>query len=151
MGGGEVITPAKAPAPPGPVQAARQSVALNPVAVTYGAQIAVTLLAGFGLHLSRDQAGAVSTAITALAAIVTAVSVRPVVVPAVTGAAAAILTACAAFGLKLPPEQVSAAAGALGVILMLVTHAAVVPLAAARQGLTAHEILLAQTVRRTPQ
>jgi hypothetical protein len=124
---------------------------MNPVAVAWGAQMAVTLLAGFGLHLSRVQDGAVTTIATALVAAATALTARPAFIPAVSGAAAAILTACAAFGLKLPAEQVSAAAGALGVILMLVTHAAVVPVAAARQGLTAHEILLAQTVRRTPQ
>jgi hypothetical protein len=135
-------------APPGPVAAARQSVALNPVAVAWAAQIAVTLLAGFGLHLTRDQAGAVTAIASALVAIVTALTSRPWFIPGITGAAAAVLTACAAFGLKLQPEQVSAAAGALGVVLMLITHAAVIPAVAARQGLTAHEILLSQTVRR---
>jgi hypothetical protein len=135
------------PAPPTAVQAARQSVALNPVAAAWAAQIAVTLLAGYGVHLTRVQDGAVSTIATALVAAATAVSARPWYIPALTGATASILTACAAFGLKWSPEQVSAAASALGVILMLTTHAAVIPAAAARQGLTGHELLLARTVR----
>jgi hypothetical protein len=142
------MTAAQPPARAPGMDAARQSVALNPVAIAWAAQMAVTLLAGFGLNMSRAQDGAVTTIATALVAVVTACSARPWYIPAITGAAASVLTACAAWGLRWSPEQVSAAAGALGVVLMLVTHAAVVPVAAARQGLTAHEIMLAQTVRK---
>jgi hypothetical protein len=141
------VAPNPSPAAAGPLAAARESAALNPIALAWTVQMGVSLLAGFGLHLTAGQAGAVSSIAAALVGVITALAARPWFIPAITGGVTAILTACAAFGLHWSGEQVSAAATALGVILMLVAHGASIPLAAARQGLTADELLLAQTVR----
>lgn len=150
---------APGPPPPGAAQAARTSVSLNPVTITWAATTGLTLAAGFGLDLSRNQAGAVVTIITGLAAVVTGLTARPWYVPGITGAATSGLAAAAAFGLKLSPEQVSAAAGALGMILGVLTTGSVVPAAAARVGVTATDVQLGRAAlpatprprRRTPR
>lgn len=130
------------PAQPTAAQAARTSISLNPVTVTWAVTTAATIGAGFGLNLTKDQAGAVVVIITALAAIVSGFTARPFYVPAITGAATSGLAACAAFGLHWTPEQVSAATAALGMVLGIVTTGSVVPVAAARAGTTATEVQL---------
>jgi hypothetical protein len=130
---------AATPEPPRP-----SAIALSPVALAWAVNMTVALLAGFGLHLTAGQAGAAETTAAALVALITALTARPWYIPAITGAAASLLTACAAFGLHWDAEQVSAAATALSVVLMLVAHSAAIPTAAARQGLTATEIMLSR-------
>ncbi len=130
------------PAQPSAAQAARTSISLNPVTVTWAVSTAATLGAGFGLTLSKDQAGAVVTIITALAAIVSGFTARPFYVPGITGAATSGLAAAAAFGLHWQPEQVASASAALGMILGVLTTGSVVPVAAARAGTTATEVQL---------
>lgn len=132
------------------VQAARTSISLNPVTVTWAVATAATLAAGFGLHLSKDQTGAIVTGVTGLAAIVSALSSRPWYVAGVTGAATSVLAACAAFGLKLSPEAVTAATGALGIVLGVLTTGSAVPVAAARAGTTATEVQLGRAALPPP-
>ena len=132
-----------APAPQSsPAGAARTSIALNPVTITWAATTAVTLGAGFGLSLTTDQAGAVVAIITGLAAVITGLTARPWYVPAITGGATSALAACAAFGLNWGPEQVAAATSALGLVLGILTTGSVVPVAAARAGVTATDVQL---------
>jgi hypothetical protein len=129
--------------PPGPV-------ALNPVAIAWAANLLVAMLAGFGLHLTTAQAGAVTVIAAALVGVVTAVTARPWYIPGITGAATAALSAGAAFGLDWTPEQIGLAATALSLVLLLATRQAVIPAAAARRGLTGEDIMLARLVAPRP-
>lgn len=141
---------APGPPPPTAAQAARTSISLNPITITYAVTTAATLATGFGLHLSKDQTGAIVTGVTAAAAIVAAFTARPWYVPGITGAATSALAACAAWGLKLPPETISAATAALGMILGVLTTGSVVPVAAARVGATAADVQLGKAALAAP-
>ena len=133
-----------APKTPGPL-------ALNPVAIAWAGNLAVAMAAGFGLHLTADQAGAVTVIAASIVGVITAFTSRPWYIPGITGAATAGLSAGVAFGLHWTPEQIGLATSALSVVLMLVTHQSVIPVAAAKRGLTATEILLARlTVGQAP-
>lgn len=136
--------------PPTAAQAARTSIALNPLTVSWAVSTAATLGVGFGLSLSKDQTGAIVTGITGLAAVVSAFTSRPWYVAGVTGGATSALAACAAFGLKLPPETISAATAALGMILGVLSTGSVVPVAAARAGTTAVEVELGRAALAAP-
>lgn len=126
-----------APRDPGPL-------ALSPVAVAWACGLLADLLAAFGLHLTAVQTGAVSVIAAAAIGVVTAITARPWYIPGITGAAAAALSAAAAFGLHWTAGQVGAATSALSLVLMLLTHQSVIPAAAARTGMTATDIWLAQ-------
>jgi uncharacterized protein (DUF697 family) len=133
--------PAEPPRQPG-------GAALNPVVIAWAANMAVTLVAAFGLKLTRDQVGAVQVFAAAAVAVATALTARPWYIPGITGAAAAVMTGCAAFGLRWTPEQVGLASSGLSLVLMLLTHQSVIPAAAARRGLTGTELLLARQLAR---
>lgn len=122
--------------------AAGRAVALSPVALGYAVNIGAAMLAGFGIHLTRDQTGAVLTITAGVVTVFTALFARPWHVAAIPGAATAILTACAAFGLKWTPEQIATGVAALSAVLGYLTQSAVVPAAAVHLGTTATELLL---------
>ena len=136
--------------PPTAAQAARTSISLNPITITWAVSTAATLGAGFGLHLTKDQTGAIVTGVTGLAAVVSAITSRPWYVAGVTGGATSALAACAAFGLKLSPETISAATAALGIILGVLSTGSAVPVAAARVGVTATDVQLGKAVLEAP-
>jgi hypothetical protein len=136
--------------PPTAAQAARTSISLNPITVTYAVSTAATLATGFGLHLSRDQTGAIVTGVTGLAAVVSALTSRPWYVAGVTGGATSALAAAAAFGLKLSPETISAGTAALGMILGVLSTGSAVPVAAARAGVTATDVQLGKAALEAP-
>ena len=114
--------------PPTAAQAARTSIALNPLTVSWAVSTAATLGVGFGLSLSKDQTGAIVTGITGLAAVVSAFTSRPWYVAGVTGGATA----------------------ALGMILGVLSTGSVVPVAAARAGTTAVEVELGRAALAAP-
>jgi len=127
--------------------ALRTSLALNPVTITWAGNLVLVLLAGFGLHLDRVQAGAVTVVLSGLTGVITGLTARPWFIPGITGGTAAVLSACAAFGLHLTGPQVTAVTAALSAVLMLLTHSAVVPVAAARLGTTATALLVTGATR----
>lgn len=92
----------------------------------------VTAWAAFGFRASPAQTAAVATIGTALAAIITAFSTRPVSVPVITGAVSTIAVAAGAFGLHLTSAQIGAAVPVLGLVLSLVLRQAITPLVTLR-------------------
>jgi hypothetical protein len=73
-------------------------------------------------HLSPAWSAAVFSAATAIGTIFTAFQVRPVEVPAISGAATAVLGDLALLGLKVPPEVLGALTGAITFALGTVLH-----------------------------
>ena len=102
----------------------------EPAVLLYTLNSAVALLVAFGLDLTHDQVGAISTIATAVLTIATAVMTRPVVVPTVTAAVATLLTAAASFGLHLTANQIGAVVTALSIALALLLRQNVTPAAA---------------------
>lgn len=104
----------------------------EPAVVLNSLAALVTALTAFGVHASPTQTAAVATIGTALAAIITAFSTRPVSVPVITGAVSTIAVAAGAFGLHLTSAQIGAAVPVLGLVLSLVLRQAVTPLVTLR-------------------
>ncbi|NJP24476.1 hypothetical protein FLW53_09690 [Microbispora sp. SCL1-1] len=101
----------------------------EPAVWVYAVNSLVALLVAFGLNLSQEQTGAITTIATGVLAAVVAVLTRPFVVSALTGAVGTVLTAVAAFGLELSSDQIGAFVTALGVVLSLVLRMNVTPAA----------------------
>ncbi|WP_329521142.1 hypothetical protein [Spirillospora sp. NBC_01491] len=99
----------------------------EPAVIIYAVNAAVAALVAWGLDLTAGQVAAVTTIATAVLAGVVAVMTRPVVVSAVTGAAATVLTALAAFGLDLTADQISTSVTAGSIVLALLLRQAVSP------------------------
>lgn len=94
-------------------------------AVVIGAVSAIlAVLVGFGLDfLSADQAGAISAALTAAAAVYTAVKVRPVAPSLFVGLITTGATLAGAYGFNLSQAQVGVlAAASVAVMTALVTR-----------------------------
>jgi hypothetical protein len=119
-----------------------RAVTLNPAVTVAGVSVAVDLIAG-PAGLTRDQAGALTVTVAATGTVIMGLAARPRHVAAIPPAITTVLVALAAFGLKLTPEQVGFAAAAASGVLGMLTHTAVVPAPAARQGVTATELMLA--------
>jgi hypothetical protein len=103
---------------------------LEPAAILYGVNALVALLVAYGLNLTAEQTGAITTITTAVLAIATALATRPIVVSTITGAVASLLAAVAAFGLELSADQIGATVTALSVVLALLLRANVSPVPA---------------------
>ena len=103
----------------------------EPAVIIYALNAAVALFVSFGLPLSHDMVGAVTTIATAVLSIYVAAVTRPVVVSTITAAAASVLTAVAAFGLHLTTDQVGTVVTALSIGLALLLRQAVSPAPAA--------------------
>lgn len=104
----------------------------EPAIVLNSAAAFVTAAAAFWFHASPGQTAAIATIATALAAVITAFSARPVSVPVITGAVSTIAVAAGAFGLHLTATQIGAAVPELGLILSLILRQAVTPLVTLR-------------------
>jgi hypothetical protein len=102
----------------------------EPAVIVYALNAAVALLVSFGLPLSHDMVGAITTIATAVLSIVVAVMTRPVVVSTITAAAASVLTAAAAFGFHLTADQIGYTVTALSIGLALLLRQNVTPTAA---------------------
>lgn len=101
----------------------------EPAVWVYAINSLVALAVAFGLDLSPEQTGAITTIATGVLAAVVAVLTRPFVVSALTGAVGTVLTAVAAFGLELSSDQIGAFVTALGVVLSLILRMNVTPAA----------------------
>jgi hypothetical protein len=110
---------------------------LEPVAIMYVLNVAVSLLVSWGLKLTADQVGAITTIATAVVTLVTAFSVRPVPLTVVKGAAATVLVAFSAFGLHLTVNQIGYSTAALSIIVGFLLRQSVTPASAAVKGSTA--------------
>ena len=102
----------------------------EPAILAWALSGGLAVLLGNVFHISSTQEAAVTTILTALAAIATAVKARPVEVSVVVGAVATIAVAAAAFGLHLSAAEIGAASAILSGILGLVFRANVSPAAA---------------------
>jgi hypothetical protein len=107
----------------------------EPAVWLYAVNAGVALLVAFGLNLTHDQVGAVTTIATAVLTIATAVLTRPWVVSTLTAAVGSLLTAVAAFGLHLSGDQVGAVVTALSIVLALLLRQNVSPTPAAARRL----------------
>lgn len=101
----------------------------EPAVIVGGVNSVIAAAVAFGLHLTATQTGAVTTAATAVLALIAAAAARPASVPVVTGAVATIATAAAAFGLHLTADQIGTAVPALSLVLSLVLRQAITPVA----------------------
>jgi hypothetical protein len=77
------------------------------------------MLVSFGLNLSADKTGAIVVIATALLALVTAVTARPVAVSVLAGIGTSVVTACAAFGLGFNPAKLGTLVAFLTVVMGL--------------------------------
>jgi hypothetical protein len=103
--------------------------AFEPAAILYGINAGVALLVAYGLPLTAEQTGAITTITTAVLAAVVALRTRPVVVSTVTGAVGTALAAVAAFGLDLSADKIGATVMALSIGLALLLRQNVTPAA----------------------
>src|SRR5918992_1883807 len=101
----------------------------EPAVVVYAVNVAVALLVAYGLPLTADMTGALTTLATAFVTVWTAATTRPVVVPAITGAVGTALAAVAAFGLDLSADQIGATVAAVSIVLALLFRQNVTPAA----------------------
>lgn len=101
----------------------------EPAIWVYAINSLVALAVAFGLNLSQEQTGAITTIATGVLAAVVAIMTRPFVVSALTGAVGTILTAVAAFGLEFTSDQIGTFVAALGVVLSLALRMNVTPAA----------------------
>jgi hypothetical protein len=113
---------------------------LEPVAIMYVLNVAVSLLVSWGLKLTADQVGAITTIATAVVTLVTAFTVRPVPLTVIKGAAATVLVAFSAFGLHLTVNQIGYSTAALSIIVGFLLRQSVTPASAAAQGTTAAKL-----------
>lgn len=99
----------------------------EPAVIAYVVNAAVALLVSFGLPFSDGQVDAVTVITTALAAAVTAVMTRPIVVSTLTGALASVMAALAAFELDFSPEQIGQSVAFASIVLALLLRQNVSP------------------------
>ena len=99
----------------------------EPAVIAYVVNAAVVLLVSYGLPLSDGQVNAVTVITTALAAAVTAVMTRPIVVSTLTGTLAAVMTALAAFKLDFTDEQIGQTVAFASIVLALLLRQNVSP------------------------
>jgi hypothetical protein len=104
----------------------------EPSVLVNGVSALVTAWVAFGFRASPAQTAAVATIGTALAAVITACTTRPVSVPVIVGAVTTAATAAGAFGLHLSAAQIGAAAPVLSLLLSLILRQAVTPLVTLR-------------------
>lgn len=106
--------------------------AYEPAALSWCVNGGVALICAYAFGLSGTQEAAVTTIVTALAAIATAVQARPVVIPAIVGALTTALTAAAAFGLHVSPDVLAAGSSIVSAVLALLLRQNVTPVATIR-------------------
>lgn len=102
-------------------------VKLEPAVILYGLNAVVALLVSFGLPLDADKTGAITVFATAVLAIWTAATTRPVVVSSITGAVGTMLAAVAAFGFDLTANQIGSVVTVLSIVLALLLRQNVSP------------------------
>lgn len=88
----------------------------EPAAIMYAINAGVALLVSFGIGLTHDQVGAITTIATVILTVATAVMTRPIVVSTITAAVGSLLTAAAAFGLHLTADQIGATVTVLSIV-----------------------------------
>lgn len=99
----------------------------EPAVILQALNAAIALAVAFGFGLDEPQVAAITVIATAVVAILTALTTRPVVVASVTGAASTALSAFAAFGLELSAQQIGAVVTALSIMLALLLRPNVSP------------------------
>jgi hypothetical protein len=108
----------------------KRLLSLEPVLSAGVIQAAIALVVALGFSLTAGQSGAIEAAAAAVAALITALSVRPFQVPALTGALTAVGTLLVAFGVPhVQPSLVSSFNAALVAILAIVLRGHVTPVA----------------------
>lgn len=105
----------------------------EPAVIAYAINAAVAMAVAWGLNLTQEQVGAITTIVTGVLAIVVAFMTRPVVVSTVTGSAATVLAAVAAFGFELSAEQIGTAVTFGSVVLALLLRQNVSPAPAVKE------------------
>jgi hypothetical protein len=102
----------------------------EPVVLAWALNGGLAAFLAFVVHLSSTQEASVTTILTAIVAIYTAVKTRPVAVTVITGAVATVAVAAGAFGLHLQANTIGAVTVILGAVLALVLRQNVTPAAA---------------------
>jgi hypothetical protein len=92
----------------------------EPVILAWALSGGLAVLLGNVIHISSTQEAAVTTVLTGLVTIFTAVKTRPTDVQLIVGGLVTIATAAAAFGLHLNAAQIGAGSAVLSGILALV-------------------------------
>lgn len=100
---------------------------LEPAVIAYVVNGGVALLVVYGLPMSQGQVEAVTVTTTAIAAAVTAVMTRPIVVSTLTGALATVMTALAAFRIEFSAEQIGQTVAFVSLVLALLLRQNVSP------------------------
>jgi hypothetical protein len=104
---------------------------LYPVLSAGVVQAALACVVALGLHLTAGQTGAIEGAAAAVAALLTALAVRPFQVAALTGVLTALGTVLVAFGVHGASSSVVSAVNLmLAAVLAALTHGNVTPSAA---------------------
>ncbi|MFG2001666.1 hypothetical protein ACGFNU_21200 [Spirillospora sp. NPDC048911] len=100
---------------------------LEPAIIAYVINGGVALLVAFGLPASQGQVEAVTVITTAIAAAVTAVMTRPLVVSTLTGSLATVMAALAAFRIDFNAEQIGQSVAFVSLVLALLLRQNVSP------------------------
>lgn len=98
-----------------------------PVAWAYALNVVLGLLVSFGVDLSPDMTGAITTIATGVFAMVAALSVRPIPIAAFGAAMATVLVAIGAFGFDFSADQIGYLVAGVSVVLGFLTHQSVSP------------------------
>lgn len=104
----------------------------EPAALSWALNGGVALVCAYAFGLNGTQEAAVTTIVTALAAVATALQARPVVIPAVVGGLTTALTAAAAFGLHVSPDVIALGSSVVSAALALLFRQNLTPLATIR-------------------
>lgn len=110
----------------------RSLLAYEPAAISWALNGGVALVCAYAFGLSSTQEAAVTTIVTALAAIWTGARARPVAVPAIVGALTTAVTAAAAFGLHVSPDVMALGSSAVSAALALLFRQNLTPVATLR-------------------
>lgn len=104
--------------------------AYEPAVVAWALNGGVAVLAAWAFHLTSTQEAAVTTIVTAAAAIYTATTTRPADVPTIIGALVTVVTAAAAFGFHPPAQWIAIGTAVASIMLPLALRVNLTPLAA---------------------
>jgi hypothetical protein len=116
-----------------------------PAAVAYVVNLIMAAVVAFKI-MPVSTAHYVAVAVVALTSLVVVFLVKPIAVPAATGAFNTLIVAVSAFGFHLSAEQLAAAVGIFGFVVAFVTHQLVIPTVALKAGRTANERELGRTL-----